>query len=76
MKSIFKGKEGEQLLDWVMENGHIGSQINPTETEVAEHNLMVKLLHDSGYGLEIVEAKGNQKEVNLIDANLEGDTDA
>ena len=72
MKSIFKGKEGEQLLDWVMDNGHIGSQIDPTETQVAEHNLMVRLLHDAGYGLEIVEAKRTNKEVNLIDFNLEG----
>jgi len=72
MKSIFKGKDGEALLDWVMENGHIGSVINPVETEVAEHNLMIRLLSDAGYGLEVVKAKpAKEEEKNLIDDNLE-----
>ena len=72
MKSIFKGKDGKQLLDWVIENGHIGSQISPTETEVAEHNLMIRLLKDSGMKILLEEDKSPKREVNLIDENLKG----
>jgi len=72
MKSIFKGRDGEALLRWVMENGHVGSIIQPTESEVAEYNMAIKLLHDAGYGIEIVEAKPiKEEEKNLIDTNLE-----
>ncbi len=78
LRLAFEGPGGEELLAWCVQNGHLNTVIEETAIDVAEHNLVMKLLHEADIRMtpflpRTPEKKQPKVEENIIDKTLEGD---
>ena len=74
LQLVFEGPGGEVLLAWCVEKGHLNANVE-SPVDVAEHNLVMSLLHEAGISMMPIiprfpKKKPVKTEQNLIDSTL------
>ena len=71
----FEGPGGQALLAWCVQAGHLDKELGENAVDVVEHNLVMRLLKETGIKIlpiipRTIIKKKEHKIVNLIDSTL------